>query len=212
MKKINIIRTVHIIHEYEFLALYIGENVDGQYIIASLLDEDDEEGLLMYIHVFVDNSTIKNFLIGQVSYLEVLKRAQYIYRVDKDYNYDTLNSYKTSYEELEQLGTVPSEDSFFTSDVPIYLLQSLGKNQFYTKQEHIVSKPNNVLDTKNILSIVEDSKTNTRPITNNVNIEILSNSNSKTISFIQKGIIFNKSTTVESVETNVSKIDNSSAA
>ena len=129
---INITRIVHIIHESEFLSLYVGQNVNGKYIISSFLDEEDEKGFyLMYLHVITDNSQIDSFLRGKISYLQVLQNAKKIYRVDKNYNYEIIDSYITSFEELEKIGTIPSKDSFFITEVPQSLLLSLSKNDFY---------------------------------------------------------------------------------
>jgi hypothetical protein len=110
--KINLLPNYHVLHDSEFPMLMLGENVLGEYVIASFLEEDDAVGQLKYFHVFADESVLLAFLKGNIAYLDVMKSAEAIFLVVKSYNYSILNVKKVAYSDLSK-DMLPLKSSFF---------------------------------------------------------------------------------------------------
>lgn len=115
--KISLLPCYHVLHDSEFPMLIIGENSMGNYIIASFLEEDDVLGKLKYFHVLAEDEDILNLLKGNISYLDVLRKANGVYLVEKSYNYAILKVEKVVFSSLTK-DMLPLKSSFFPTSIP----------------------------------------------------------------------------------------------
>lgn len=102
MNKIAITTNYEVLHFDEYPILFIGCNAQSEIIIGSFLFEDEDEDTLKYFHSIVAASVAVAFLKGNISYLEVLKKAWSCAIVTKDYNENILNYKIKPFSSLEK--------------------------------------------------------------------------------------------------------------
>ena len=68
-----------VLHFDEFPMLFCGNNQYGNYIIGSLLCEDEEKDIFRYLHLIVKPYDFESFIKKQISYLNLIKNQIYIY-------------------------------------------------------------------------------------------------------------------------------------
>jgi hypothetical protein len=101
----------HVLHFDEEPILFTGTNKYGNRIIASLVDESDEEGLSWYFHVIVDPRTYTNFRKRKLSYLEVLRECQPIYIVERRFGDAISKIYFSGIDDIPEYH-LPMDDSY----------------------------------------------------------------------------------------------------
>jgi hypothetical protein len=115
--KISLLSQYHVLHDSEFPMLMIGKNSLGDYVMASFLEEDDVLGRLKYFHVLAEDEDILNLLTRNISYLDVMRKANGIFLVEKSYNYAILKVEKVIFSSLTK-DMLPLKSSFFTTSIP----------------------------------------------------------------------------------------------
>lgn len=101
MKKALIVEKYHELHFDDFPILFFGKNEENCYLLGSFIHEDDEiENTLKFFHVLVGNVVFLDFLHKKISYLELLKKAQNIFYVHKDYRGNVQNIAEVKYDEI----------------------------------------------------------------------------------------------------------------
>ena len=83
MKTIEIVSEYKVLHFDEYPILFIGKNATKHNVVGSFLYENDGNNTLTFFHSIVDNDVLHDFFQQKISYLELLKKAQSIYEVEK---------------------------------------------------------------------------------------------------------------------------------
>jgi hypothetical protein len=102
MKNISIVDDYEVLHFDEYPILFIGKNAANQTMIGSFLYENEGNNTLMFFHSIISKTTLIDFLQQNISYLDVLKKAEAIYKVEKDYNYQIINSKKILFSQIDK--------------------------------------------------------------------------------------------------------------
>jgi hypothetical protein len=118
-----------IIHDSEFEMLLVGKNQQGEYLLASFIEEDYEARRLYYLHLFVNESIILDFILGKISYLTVIQKANQIYKVKKKYNYDIIDAKIIIFDELLE-DERPLKNSFFPRQDLTKLIKDLSERSY----------------------------------------------------------------------------------
>ena len=74
-----------VLHLDEQPILFTGTNKYGNRILGSFVEEDDEQQLTRYFHVFVDTKTYKAFIDRNVTYKSILENSEGIFVIDQSY-------------------------------------------------------------------------------------------------------------------------------
>ncbi len=146
-----------ILHENDFYEWFIAKNNLGNYFVASLIEEDEENGYLIYLYNFVSNDNLVLFLTQKISYKQLIERSDEIFLVKQRYNYEIFNTEKIStksekmhwpHHSLFAPERKYKEMSLFlpllvANEIPIANLS----NKYLKKNDYLVYNPNTEIKT-----------------------------------------------------------------
>ncbi len=95
--------------------VFAGTNADNEIIIVSLIEEDDDAKVVKEFRSIADVDTLFEFMSGNLSYLQVLKRAKDVYMTEVSYSdYSTRKPSKAKKIELDSISKdiLPLENSY----------------------------------------------------------------------------------------------------
>jgi hypothetical protein len=102
MKNINIVSAYQELHFDDYPILFIGKNAVNAAVIGSFLYENDKNNTLMFFHALVQKPLLLDFIQRKISYLDVLKQAEAIYKVEKNYSYQIIHAEKVQFERINK--------------------------------------------------------------------------------------------------------------
>jgi hypothetical protein len=102
MKSINIFSDYKVLHFDEYPILFVGKNETHHNIIGSFLYENEDNNTLMFFHSIVSNALLLDFFQQKISYHELLKKAESIYKVEKNYNTQIIRSEKVKFTQIDK--------------------------------------------------------------------------------------------------------------
>lgn len=125
--------------------LYTGTNKYGNRILGTIVEDDDENEILRYFHIIIDNKSYYDFINRSQTLLSIMKGQNIVYVIDKKYNNEIADHNIISYNEIPS-DYLPLENSYCpTFAVPFslnYGISLKGKKSDLHKAE--VNEVNNV--------------------------------------------------------------------
>lgn len=112
----------NIVNDYQFLhfdeepILFSGLNLNGDVIIGSSVDEDSEEKIQQYIHCLISAKQYNDFLKKKISYLDIIKNAQFLFLINISFGARFSETYLIKYSDIPK-DHLPAEDSYCSVDV-----------------------------------------------------------------------------------------------
>ncbi len=83
-----------VLYENDFYVWFIAKNDLGNYFVASLIEEDEDNGHLIYLYNFVSNDNLVMLLTQKISYKQLIERSDEVYLVTQHYNYEIFKTEK----------------------------------------------------------------------------------------------------------------------
>lgn len=111
---VEIVSNYTILHFDDIPILYSGTTKYGNKVIGSHLDENDKTQSIFSLQTILTDEEFYNFLNGKTSYLNVLKQADVISVIEKDYELKVRKVYAIDFQSIP-LDYLPTEDSFCPS-------------------------------------------------------------------------------------------------
>lgn len=126
----------------EYPYLFIGKNELEQVIIGSFIYDDEEEEKEVYFYLLVEKTLLVDYFQKKVSYYKLLKKANAIYIVSKNYNRKMINVEKTNFEDIKK-EILPSKNSFYRLDTIPKVIKDLEYSKKETKIIYTTLIPDN---------------------------------------------------------------------
>ena len=100
-----------VLHYDEEPILFTGTNYLGNKVVGSFVEDDDERQITRYFHLIVDSRNYYEFINQKISYLDLLKKIDEIYVLDKSFNGVISATYLLCFKEIPA-DYLPAADSF----------------------------------------------------------------------------------------------------
>lgn len=116
--------------------LFTGKNNFGNRILGSIIEDDEENQILKYFHIIVENKTYLDFIKKNLTYREILNKSCDIFIIEKNYQRLVKNIYLIDISDIpkEYLPLentyLPEQEELYTLD---YIVRLRGKLSEYHK-------------------------------------------------------------------------------
>jgi len=128
---INIVSDYKLVHYDDFPILFFGKNILKKWVVGSFIYENEEQNNLQYFHSIVNQEQLKQFLNQTITYLDLLRNAEKIVFVSKNYAYKILDTKVIEFDDIDK-SFLPLKNSF----CPVHFEIS----EIFNKEDNYLSK------------------------------------------------------------------------
>lgn len=112
-----ITQELEILVEDDFPYFYVGKNMFGKFVLGSMADYDENNGEKLFLHIIAEEETLLNHFKGNISYLSVMKKAQFVYEVRENNMGDEKKVSLITFSQIPN-NILPEKTSFYLLDIP----------------------------------------------------------------------------------------------